>query len=124
MLVAGTPAIEVTPESLPDFVGQPPFSQDKLYSAAEGRPPPPGVATGLAWTAGGGSTLHVEAAVASRRRRRSGSEKGEGGSSSSSGGRGGLSSTGQLGEVMRESTTIAHTVARAVYAKLVNEGRR
>ena len=106
-LVEGTPAIQVTTETLPDFVGQPPFSQDKLYSAAEGRPPPPGVATGLAWTAGGGSTLHVEAAVAGRK----------------SSGKGGLSSTGQLGEVMRESTTIAHTVARAVYAKLAKEGK-
>lgn len=106
-LVEGTLAIQVTPETLPDFVGQPPFSQDRLYSAAEGRPPPPGVVTGLAWTAGGGSTLHVEAAVAGR--------KGSG--------KGGLSSTGQLGEVMRESTTIAHTVARAVYAKLAKEGK-
>jgi len=122
-LVEGTPAIEVTRETLPDFVGQPPFSQDKLYSAAEGRPPPPGVATGLAWTAGGGSTLHVEAAVASRRRRRQKSKSDDESSSSSSSGKGGLSSTGQLGEVMRESTTIAHTVARAVYAKLVKEGK-
>ena len=117
MLVEGTPAIEVTPQSLPDFVGQPHFSQDKLYSVSEGRPPPPGVATGLAWTAGGGSTLHVEAAVASRRK-----SGGSPSSSSSSGGKGGLSSTGTLGEVMRESTTIAHTVARAVYSKLVAEG--
>ena len=123
-LVEGTPAIRVTPETLPDFVGQPPFSQDKLYSAAEGRPPPPGVATGLAWTAGGGSTLHVEAAVASRRRSSGGGKGGGGEASASGGGKGGLSSTGQLGEVMRESTTIAHTVARAVYAKLVKEGRK
>ena len=123
-LVEGTPAIEVTAASLPEFVGQPPFSQDRLYSVAEGRPPPPGVVTGLAWTAGGGSTLHVEAAVASRKW-----GGGDGGarsppSGSPSGGKGGLSSTGQLGEVMRESTTIAHTVARAVYAKLAREGKK
>jgi Lon-like ATP-dependent protease len=47
-------------------------------------------------TAMGGSTLYVEAACV---------ERGEG--------KGGLRTTGQLGEVMKESAGIAHTFARA-----------
>ncbi len=44
------------------FVGQPPFSTDRLYDAT-----PPGVVMGLAWTSLGGVTLYVEALVASLR---------------------------------------------------------
>lgn len=50
---------------------------------------------GLAWTSLGGATLYVEAA------RVAGSEA-----------RGVLTTTGQLGDVFRESATIAHTFAR------------
>ncbi len=50
---------------------------------------------GLAWTPLGGATLYVEAA------RVAGSES-----------RGSLTTTGQLGDVFRESATIAHTFAR------------
>ncbi|XP_038978061.1 lon protease homolog 1, mitochondrial-like [Phoenix dactylifera] len=52
---------------------------------------------GLAWTAMGGSTLYVETALV---------EQGEG--------KGALLLTGQLGDVMKESAQIAHTVARAI----------
>ena len=47
---------------------------------------PPGVVMGLAWTAMGGSTLYIETAVSQPVK-----EDAEGG---------GVSSTGQLGEVM------------------------
>jgi ATP-dependent Lon protease len=56
---------------------------------------------GLAWTALGGSTLYVEAASV---------ERGEG--------KGSLKATGQLGDVMKESATIAHTYARRFLERL------
>ena len=62
---------------------------------------PPGVVMGLAWTAMGGSTLYIETAVSQPVR-----EDAEGG---------GVSSTGQLGEVMKESVEIAYTFAKVCY---------
>lgn len=55
------PKIVVDKADLKDYVGQPPFSNDRIYDST-----PPGVVTGLAWTAMGGSTLYVEAAVVER----------------------------------------------------------
>lgn len=78
-------------KDLVDYVGQPPFSSDKMYDTT-----PVGVTMGLAWTSMGGDTLYIEAAVV---------EQGEG--------KGALRATGQLGDVMKESSTIAHTYARA-----------
>jgi Lon-like ATP-dependent protease len=82
---------------LAEYLGPPPFPTDKLYNDAT----PVGVVTGLAWTSMGGSTLYVECSVA---------ERGPG--------KGGLRATGQLGDVMRESSEIAHTYARAFLARL------
>lgn len=84
--------LTVSNDNLSDFVGKPVFTSDRMYDTT-----PPGVVMGLAWTAMGGSTLYIET-VAKR-----GGEK-EGG--------GGLVSTGQLGEVMKESTEIAYTFAK------------
>lgn len=42
---------------LKDYVGLPPFAEDRFYDRT-----PPGVVMGLAWTAMGGATLYVEAA--------------------------------------------------------------
>ncbi|CAL5228054.1 g11119 [Coccomyxa viridis] len=81
---------------LKDFVGQPPFTSDRIYDST-----PPGVVMGLAWTAMGGSTLYVEAARV---------EAGEG--------KGSLRTTGQLGDVMKESASIAHTFARTQAARI------
>lgn len=78
--------------NLSDYVGNPVFQSDRLYDQT-----PVGVVMGLAWTAMGGSTLYVETSVI---------EQNEG--------KGGLQMTGQLGDVMKESATIAHTVARAL----------
>lgn len=102
----GGPAIIVDEAALASFVGAPPFSSDQLYSGADGSaPPPPGVVAGLAWTPLGGTTLYVEAAVAAR-----------------SPSKGRLVATGTLGDVMKESTTIAHTVARAFHGALAAQG--
>lgn len=86
--------IHVGVEDLKEYVGQPPFPSDKMYEHGT----PAGVVMGLAWTAMGGSTLYIEAAAV---------EKGQG--------KGGLKTTGQLGDVMKESATIAHALARRYY---------
>lgn len=85
------PVVAVDLDDLKDLVGQPPYPSDRIYRDHT----PAGVVTGLAWTPLGGATLYVEAASV---------EKGEG--------KGSLRATGQLGDVMKESTTIAHTYAR------------
>ncbi|OAY69744.1 Lon protease, mitochondrial [Ananas comosus] len=78
--------------NLADFVGKPVFQAERIYTQT-----PVGVVMGLAWTAMGGSTLYIETTNV---------EEGEG--------KGALVLTGQLGDVMKESAQIAHTVARAI----------
>ena len=95
-------ALNVTPDNLHDYVGNPVFTSDRMYETT-----PPGVVMGLAWTAMGGSTLYIETAL-TKFPVRGGGEGGEGGG----GGGGGLVSTGQLGDVMKESTEIAYTFAK------------
>lgn len=46
--------IDVTAENLPDFVGKPMFTHDRMYDRT-----PPGVVMGLAWTAMGISYISV-----------------------------------------------------------------
>jgi Lon-like ATP-dependent protease len=77
----------VTVDTLEDFVGKPRFSKDRLYDDAA----PVGVVMGLAWTSMGGAALYVEAT------KLSGGDKGAPK----------LSTTGQLGSVMEESTRVA-----------------
>lgn len=78
--------------NLANFVGKPVFHADRIYDRT-----PVGVVMGLAWTAMGGSTLYIETTLV---------EQGEG--------KGKLQATGQLGDVMKESSQIAHTVSRAI----------
>ncbi|KDP23383.1 hypothetical protein JCGZ_23216 [Jatropha curcas] len=90
-----TKAVEkvlVDTANLPDFVGKPVFHAERIYGRT-----PVGVVMGLAWTAMGGSTLYIETTQI---------EEGEG--------KGSLHVTGQLGDVMKESAQIAHTVARSI----------
>ncbi|KAG5074618.1 hypothetical protein JHK84_055849 [Glycine max] len=82
----------VDESNLTDFVGKPVFHAERIYDQT-----PVGVVMGLAWTAMGGSTLYIETTLV---------EEGEG--------KGTLHPTGQLGDVMKESAQIAHTVARAI----------
>ena len=94
--------LEVTSEKLKDYVGNPIFTSDRMYDVT-----PPGVVMGLAWTAMGGSTLYIETAISRSRRKEtavSGDKQEEEG--------GVLLSTGQLGDVMKESTQIAYTYAK------------
>lgn len=89
--------VEVTPDNLIDFVGPPKFSSARFYK----RGTPSGVVVGLAYNALGGSILYIEATRAAFPL--------DGAAIS---GAGTLRVTGSLGEVMKESATIASTVAR------------
>lgn len=84
----GSP-LTIEPEQLQDYLGQPQFPEEILYQREI-----PGVALGLAWTSLGGATLYVEAAGL---RSKSGSYK----------------QTGQLGNVMQESSEIAYSFIRS-----------
>ncbi|HUE97127.1 MAG TPA: S16 family serine protease, partial [Longimicrobiaceae bacterium] len=81
-------AIEITPERVAEALGAPKFvREDKLHV------PQPGVVNGLAYTPVGGEVLHIEAVRFP--------------------GKGHTKLTGQLGEVMKESVSIAHSLVRA-----------
>ncbi|GMG99775.1 hypothetical protein Nepgr_001615 [Nepenthes gracilis] len=84
--------VSVDESNLSVYVGKPVFHAERLYDQT-----PVGVVMGLAWTAMGGSTLYIETTLV---------EAGEG--------KGALHLTGQLGDVMKESAQIAHTLARAI----------
>lgn len=55
--------ITVDASELVDYVGQPPFTNDKIYETT-----PPGVVMGLAYTSLGGSSLYIEAAAVEKGR--------------------------------------------------------
>ncbi len=82
--------VAVTPERVEEFLGAPYFMRDEEMDE---RTRIPGVATGLSWTAAGGEVLYVEA--------------------SQMFGKKGLTLTGQLGEVMKESAQTALSWVRA-----------
>jgi ATP-dependent Lon protease len=82
-------SIEVTPELVIQMLGAPRFLDEEM----EQRTKDPGVAIGLAWTPAGGEVLFIEAS------RMAGSSA--------------LTLTGQLGDVMKESTRAALSWIRA-----------
>ena len=114
--------IVIGADQLPDYVGKATFTSERIYETN-----PTGVVTGLAWTSMGGAVLYIETAPVGRAAadlRRAGAgatpraDGAEGGGEGGGGGAGGGGSahvirTGQLGDVMKESSTIAHTFARA-----------
>jgi ATP-dependent Lon protease len=73
----------VTAAAVPDYLGPARFRSDGAFRLSR-----PGVATGLAWTEAGGDVLYIEAVLLP-------------------GGKGGLTLTGQLGNVMQESARAA-----------------
>jgi ATP-dependent Lon protease len=87
-LATGETHVQVTAANLRDFVGRPRFTPESAERTAV-----PGVATGLAVTGAGGDVLFIEA--------------------SASEGTSGLTLTGQLGDVMKESAQIALSYLRA-----------
>jgi len=154
------PQITVDVHNLTEFVGQPAFTEERLYDRT-----PVGVVMGLAWNNAGGAILYLESEISDSFRKlrkpysepipyvidtkptpapaqdesnkenkdnapssnvmvipsnpstADGDEKGShrGGS---------LVVTGQLGDVMKESTTIAYTLAKAYLARLYEEHQK
>ncbi|KAI1805219.1 ATP-dependent protease La [Daldinia bambusicola] len=89
--------VVINKENLKDYVGPPVFTSDRLYDVT-----PPGVAMGLAWTQLGGSAMYIESILQSALKPSS---------------RAGLEITGNLKTVMKESSTIAYSFAKALMAK-------
>jgi ATP-dependent Lon protease len=102
---------EISEENLADYVGKPVFTSDRLY---EEGPLPNGIVMGLAYTSHGGTALYIETQVF-KRAMFSDDDKQQGGGS--------LKTTGQLGDVMKESSQIAYTVARARLSELQPESK-
>jgi ATP-dependent Lon protease len=92
-------AIKVDKDDLEPLLGRRSYRTSSPYDE-----PRPGVIMGLAWTSHGGDTLYIEAT----------SVRSE---------RGGLKQTGQLGKVMVESSEIAYTTARRLFAADSEDGR-
>lgn len=103
-------SISVSNDNLSNFVGKPIFTSDRMYEVT-----PPGVVMGLAWTAMGGSTLYVETVTKGRTKKAEEEDDGKGGGS--------IFSTGQLGEVMKESTEIAYTFAKVFFILILHSPR-
>ncbi|MEO3753818.1 endopeptidase La [Streptomyces sp. B6B3] len=91
----------VTPDGLKDLVGRPRHTPEAAQEPGERRTAVPGVATGLAVTGAGGDVLYIEASLA---------DPETGGA--------GLTLTGQLGDVMKESGQIALSYLRSRGAEL------
>ncbi|CAG2187769.1 PIM1 [Mytilus edulis] len=95
MVKENTENIEISTDNLSDYVGKPLFTSDRMYDIT-----PPGVVTGLAWTAMGGATLYIETVL--KRALEIGSDKD-----------GAMEVTGNLGKVMQESIQLAYTYAKS-----------
>ncbi|KAL4742344.1 Lon protease-like protein, mitochondrial [Aspergillus similis] len=95
--------LSIGKDSLTDYVGPPIFTTDRLYDTF-----PPGVTMGLAWTSMGGAALYVESILENALTPES---------------RPGLDITGNLQNVMKESTQIAYSFVKSVMAKQFPENR-
>jgi len=91
---------QVSDKNLDQYVGKPIYTSERLYDKD---PVPHGVVMGLAWTSMGGCSLYIETQSILRGLDSKGKKRGGGT----------LKCTGQLGDVMSESTQIAYTVARS-----------
>lgn len=95
--------IQITPANLKDYVGPPVYTTDRLYETT-----PPGVAMGLAWTNMGGCSLYVEAVLEQPLHdcKHPSFER-----------------TGQLGDVMKESSRLAYSFSKMYLSKKFPENR-
>lgn len=80
------------------YLGKPIFAEEEVKRADR-----PGMAVGLAWTSMGGDTLIIEAVATP--------------------GKEGLTLTGKMGDVMKESATIAYTFTRKLVAEKYGIGQ-
>jgi ATP-dependent Lon protease len=90
--------VEITPALVEKYLGKPIFTSERFYSKEKLN----GVATGLAWTELGGSLLYIEA-VKNRGKDR-------------------LKITGNAGDVMKESSSIAMTYLMSEQARYLPTG--
>lgn len=97
LLVPDTVHVEITKDNLTDYIGPPVFTSDRLYDVS-----PSGVAMGLAWTQMGGAAMYIESILQAALRPST---------------RPNLEITGNLKSVMKESTTIAYSFAKAFMVK-------
>ncbi len=81
--------LEITPDSLPDFLDANPIHRRRVPECAK-----PGIVTGLAWTPVGGDILYIQTLLTR--------------------GSGKITVTGQLGDVMKESAQIAVSLVKAM----------
>jgi ATP-dependent Lon protease len=93
--------VQVSAGNLRDYLGRPRFTPEASLAADSRRTAVPGVATGLAVTGAGGDVLYIEASLA---------DPETGGT--------GVTLTGQLGDVMKESAQIALSYLRSRGAEL------
>ncbi|PTB80551.1 ATP-dependent protease La [Trichoderma longibrachiatum ATCC 18648] len=91
--VPETVHVTIGKDNLTDYIGPPVFTSDRLYDVS-----PPGVSMGLAWTQMGGAAMYIESILQAPLRPSS---------------RPGLEITGNLKNVMKESTTIAYSYAKS-----------
>lgn len=90
-LVKGAKApVRITADNLRDYLDMSPIRQKSVKEAAN-----PGIVTGLAWTPVGGEILYIETMLTK--------------------GSGKITVTGQLGDVMKESTQIAVSLVKSIY---------
>jgi ATP-dependent Lon protease len=82
--------VQINKEDLKDYLGKRSFTEEQAFTE-----PKVGVVMGLAYTALGGATLHIEARSIFNKN-------------------GGLKQTGQLGDVMKESAEIAYSYVRSL----------
>lgn len=95
--------VNIDRQNLKDYVGPPVFKSDRLYETT-----PPGVAMGLAWTNMGGAVMYIESILENALNAAS---------------RPGLERTGNMKNVMKESTLIAYSFAKSVLARQFPENK-
>ncbi|MBO0819472.1 MAG: endopeptidase La [Nocardiopsaceae bacterium] len=100
-LEPGKIPVTVTADGLKEYLGRPRFTPESSLAEDNRRTSVPGVATGLAVTGAGGDVLYIEASLA---------DPETGGT--------GVTLTGQLGDVMKESAQIALSYLRSRGAEL------
>lgn len=97
--------LEVTPQNLKDYIGPEVYTRDRVFDS-----PPPGVATGLAYSSlGGGDALYIESILVNSIRTGNGSP--------------GVRATGSLKDVMKESASIAYSFSKLYMNKKFPENR-
>ena len=96
--------VAISLENLKEFIGKPVFTKERLYLE-----PPIGAVCGLAWTSMGGSTLYIETQMQEMWDQGVYDDNAKENKKQETSG---IQITGNLQLVMKESVSIAHTVAK------------